>query len=84
MSHQTIDTSCQPQSKPYNYTRLLVTGNQVLHPHRSITRDEHLDDMESQRVTAPFMATFQEPVKNQGFHIIGNVWPRITYPAIVG
>jgi hypothetical protein len=40
--------------------------------------------MESQPVTAPFMATFQEPVKNQGFHIIGNAWPRITYPAIVG
>ncbi len=85
MSHQTIDPSCQPESKPYNYTGLLVTGNPVLHPHRStITRDEHLDDMQSQPVTAPFTAIFQEPVKNQGLHIIGNAWPRITYPAIVG
>jgi hypothetical protein len=40
--------------------------------------------MVSQPVTAPFMATFQEPVKNQGLHIIGKAWPCIAYPVIVG
>ena len=84
MFHQTIDPSCQPKGKPYNYTRLLVTGNPVLRPHRTtITRNEHFDEMKSQPVTAPFTAIFQESIKNQGLHFIGNTWPRITYPAIV-